>query len=73
MPLICSRESPAARIEDTIFIQGASAPGHRRNSKMWNPMALYIPPRSPHFGGLWKAAVKSFKTHLYKTLGITHI
>ncbi|XP_043263007.1 uncharacterized protein LOC122403517 [Colletes gigas] len=31
----------------------------------------FIPPRSPHFGGLWEAAVKSFKHHLYRTVGET--
>ncbi|XP_015430609.1 PREDICTED: uncharacterized protein LOC107187115 [Dufourea novaeangliae] len=29
----------------------------------------FIPPRSPHFGGLWEAAVRSFKKHLYRTVG----
>ncbi|GFS92644.1 integrase catalytic domain-containing protein [Trichonephila clavipes] len=28
----------------------------------------FIPPRSLNFGGLWKAGVKSFKHHLYRTL-----
>ncbi|GFV36985.1 integrase catalytic domain-containing protein [Trichonephila clavipes] len=28
----------------------------------------FIPPRSPNFGSLWEAGVKSFKHHLYRTL-----
>ena len=28
-----------------------------------------LPIRKPHFGGLWKAAVRSMKTHLRKIVG----
>ena len=29
----------------------------------------FIPERAPHFGGLWEATVKSFKTHLRRIVG----
>jgi hypothetical protein len=31
----------------------------------------FIPPRLPHFGGLWEAGMSSMKYHLNELVGIT--
>lgn len=33
----------------------------------------FIPAYTPHFGGIWEAAVKSIKTLLYKVMSLTHL
>ena len=56
------------------FLEKESTKGELRNYLLENEITWrFTPPRSPHFGGLWEAAVKAAKRHLVKIMGKTHL
>ncbi|CAB0042829.1 unnamed protein product, partial [Trichogramma brassicae] len=60
----------AARELRELFSEGSNLTELARNfmqkrGTVWK----FIPPRAPHFGGLWEAAVRGFKHHFRRVIG----
>ncbi|CAB0033670.1 unnamed protein product [Trichogramma brassicae] len=60
----------AARELRELFSEGSNLTELARNFMQKRGMVWkFIPPRAPHFGGLWEAAVRSFKHHIRRVIG----
>ncbi|XP_054708422.1 uncharacterized protein LOC129218221 [Uloborus diversus] len=60
-----------ANSEIKKLLAQADTPTSKLNNYLLSEEIVWknIPPRSPHFGGLWESGVKSFKHHLKRTVG----
>ena len=57
--LLKLEEVLASRDEESVFAYA------NQKGSQW----IVIPPRAPHFGGLWEAGIKSMKRHLRRVVG----
>ena len=57
----------------SIFFQDAAVQQMQTYAAQKGFEFVFIPPRAPHFGGLWEAAVKSAKTLLLKNAGFANL
>ncbi|XP_072400927.1 uncharacterized protein [Diabrotica undecimpunctata] len=52
-----------------LLLKGDTSESIRSFATLCQIQWKFIPPRSPHHGGIWEAAIKSFKYHLVKIMG----